>query len=237
MLQLAPSSPSVVPSPLRFRAQRRIHRGLVRDRNEDAVLAEDRLRFWAVADGVGGHERGGEASAALVEELAHCLDDVAPSAMPSATVHAIERASARLHRRLRTEGRRSGGATIATTLAAATSTGSIAVILWAGDSRVYHQRGERCTLLTRDHVVAGGALSRAIGAGEHCALDTAVVGLQPHDRLLLCTDGLTKEVPEPDLVDLLRSEPRLVRCADRLLATALERGGRDNIGLVLVEAL
>lgn len=232
-----PSDKTATGTPARFRAQTRTHRGTVRENNEDALLGQDHLGFWAIADGVGGHDRGQDASAALMEELSRCLDGLTPSAPPSAVVHAIEDTVARLHRRLLHEGRRTGGTVIATTLALAVKTGPITLVMWAGDSRVYHQRGDRLSLITHDHVVPGGALSRAVGAGESCTLDTAVVMLRSRDRLLLCTDGLTKELSDQDLGDHLLAEPRLSRCADHLLAEALARGARDNVSLILVEAL
>jgi len=209
----------------------------VRTRNEDAVLVDDPHSLWAVADGLGGHARGHEASTGLLTALAHCLDARPSAARPSTLVHAIEDATERVHHRLRAAALRDREDTIATTLAAVVMTGPLALVLWAGDSRVYHQRGDRCTCLTHDHVADSGALTRAVGAGPQCVLETTLASLSPRDRLLLCTDGLTKAIPDPELTRLLNAEPRRRRCVDRLLSTALERGGRDNISLVLVEAL
>lgn len=222
---------------LRFRSEQRSHTGMVRARNEDALLVHPGCGVWAVADGMGGHDRGHYASALLVEMLAKALDDAPDAVRPSAAVQVVEAATARVHTLLGAEARRAGTGAMGTTLALALTAGELAVILWAGDSRVYHQRGDRFVLLTRDHAVPGGALSRAIGAGEDCTLDAVAARLAPRDRLLLCSDGLTKELADAEIAALLAEERGLLRCADRLMDAALRRRARDNVSFIVVEAL
>lgn len=231
-----PHRSTAVPA-LRFRSEYRSHRGMIRSHNEDALLSQPGHGLWAVADGMAGHHRGDEASHAVVSALAACLDALPPDAPPSAAVGRVEEAVKRVHGRLLAEARRSRADVIGTTLAVVLTRGLTAIVLWAGDSRVYHQRAGRLTCLTRDHTVAGGALSRAVGAGRSCWLDTQAARLAARDRLLLCSDGLTKELSDDDLNSRLGACGGLARCADTLLDTALRRDARDNVSFILVEAV
>lgn len=233
----AATAPAPAPAAMRFRCEHRSHPGMVRAQNEDALLAQPGRGLWAVADGMAGHHRGDEAAHALVSALSTCLAHVPRDAMPSRSVAVVEETVARVHSRLLTEARRSRADVIGSTLAVVLSRGPTTVVLWAGDSRVYHQRGPKLTCLTRDHAVEGGALSRAVGAGNTCWLDTAAAHLRPRDRLLLCSDGLTKELSDAELAAHLEGAPGLARCADALLETALGRNARDNVSFILVEAL
>lgn len=223
------------PKVFRFRAEARTHRGMVRARNEDALLIRSDEGMWAVADGMGGHDRGDEASLALTEALGAMA--LGRGLAPSAHVRAIEETVARVHARLKAEATRARVEVIGTTLAAVHVIGDLATCLWIGDSRVYHWSDGRLTLATRDHATGGG-LTRAVGAGSACWLDTAVVRLRARDRLLLCSDGLNREVSDREIGEHLDSGINtLTGCADRLLDTALGRGARDNVSLIVVEAM
>lgn len=223
----------------RFRAEARSHRGLVRSRNEDALIMRSDDGLWAVADGMGGHDRGDEASQAITKALGSV--DFRRGELPSGWVQAVEDAVCVVHDRLKAEGRRSRSGIIGSTLAAVVAlVDDMAACLWIGDSRVYHVSDERVTLVTRDHVTRDGSLTKAVGVGAACWLDTALVRLKPRDRLLLCTDGLSREISDAEIglrLNAAGAGSTLVGCADRLLSTALERGARDNISLIVVEAL
>jgi protein phosphatase/serine/threonine-protein phosphatase Stp1 len=126
--------------------------------------------------------------------------------------------------------------------------------LWAGDSRAYLLRRGRLIQITHDHslvqeLVDAGTISaedalhhpraniitRAVGAvGEPLDLDKISDRLQPGDRFLLCSDGLSKIVPQGDLADLLA---RTETPAEHLVSAALERRADDNVTAVAIEVL
>jgi serine/threonine protein phosphatase PrpC len=122
--------------------------------------------------------------------------------------------------------------------------GSRCAVLWAGDSRVYRFREGRLTQITRDHSVAESgeaadrdstAITRAVGGDATLDLDELQDRVHAGDRFLLCTDGLTREVPEAQI--RVWMEHQDVRAAtDGLIKAALDGGGRDNVTALIVEA-
>jgi serine/threonine protein phosphatase PrpC len=126
--------------------------------------------------------------------------------------------------------------------------------LWAGDSRLYVLRDGRLRQLTRDdslvqelidraelHPAAARShpwrnmITRAVGVGQHLELGAVQDSIQPGDRFLLCTDGLTGEV-EDDAIEAALAGAAVDVAADRLLALTLTQGARDNVTLVVVDA-
>lgn len=148
----------------------------------------------------------------------------------------------RVHARLQAHGRDYlDGQIIGSTLVALVIEGAEGAVLWAGDSRLYCLRAGILSQLTRDHVpepVPGVAnanqITRAVGASNQLDLEYAYFALAPGDRFLLCSDGLYREL---DQAQLQRGalEPELALAGEKLLAAALDRGGRDNISLILVD--
>lgn len=132
---------------------------------------------------------------------------------------------------------------------------SVATVAHVGDSRAYLLRGGELRLLTSDHswvheqVVAGllseeaarnhplkNVVTRALGGTQEPAVDFMELKLEDGDVLLLCSDGLNTMLEDREIRDILVTSPSLGQAANRLVATANEHGGLDNITVVLVKA-
>lgn len=233
-----------------FRSSAATHAGTANRLNEDGYVNRPDLGLWAVADGAGGHESGEVASAAVVS-LLQTIDGGLPAGEMLVEVRArLETAHARLH----AEGeRRGGGAMVATTVVVLLVRDGHFACLWAGDSRAYLLRGNALTRITRDHslvqvMVENGTISeaeaarhpqaniitRAVGADiDLLELDKRTGQLQPGDRLLLCTDGLSKTVPEEMLAELLAGDDD--SAAERLVTAALMAKVTDNVTAVTID--
>jgi protein phosphatase len=228
----------------------RSHVGLVRRVNEDSCLDLSGCGPWAVADGMGGHARGDVASSMVVDAL-----EAMPG--PANLAEAIEATRERLqevNRQLCAEAVARGVSVIGSTVVVLLAVGRQCGILWAGDSRIYLCRGAQLSRLTRDHsqveeLVASGSLpadeaaahpahnliTRAVGATAILELDDAVMEVQDGDMFLLCSDGLTNEVAEDDILGaLVPGDCR--QAAEDLVDLALAHGGRDNVSVVVVHA-
>ena len=233
---------------IRWASAARCHIGLVRETNEDACLDRPERGVWAVADGMGGHDAGDVASATVVS----ALDSLAPCAnLTNFVADARERLQG-VNRRLRAEAMQRDVPIIGSTVVVLLNCEHYCAYLWAGDSRIYLFRNGRLKLLSRDHsqieelkargeytpdeaAAAQNLITRAVGAVDGLELDEGTVLVVDGDIFLLCSDGLTNHVSEPDISDALASgDCRLA--ADRLIDLALKGGGRDNISVVVVRA-
>jgi protein phosphatase len=143
-----------------------------------------------------------------------------------------------------------------TTLVGAMVVGNELVFAHAGDSRAYIVRDNIAMQLTEDHtllsrLLAAGIdvdlsgegsrfrsmLTNALGIGQECKVATFVVPLADGDRFLLCSDGISEYVPEPEVGTVLTSSPSPARAAQKLIDLALERGGGDNATAVVIRVL
>lgn len=223
------------------------HRGKHRRHNEDAVLSRSAAGLWAVADGMGGHQAGEVASQAITAALA----GLALAGPLSAQVDLVEDALLAVNDELRLHAHSQGdGATIGSTVVAMVAHGELAVVLWAGDSRLYRLRGGKLEQITRDHnpvadLLDSGAVSeqealeaetniitRAVGGQPRLFLDLAVFDVTPGDTYLLCSDGLYRELDCETMAAALAGEA-LDAAAESLLAKSLAGAARDNISLVI----
>lgn len=223
------------------------HPGTVRERNEDSLLLRDDLGLWAVADGAGGHGAGDVAS----QEAVRALDGIPPGLTASEILVQVRVRLQAVHRmlRARAEEEKGPGAVMATTVVVLLARGGHVACLWAGDSRAYRLRDRILERLTHDHslvqeLVDGGAITadeaeihpqanvitRAVGADGELVLDKMVAPLLPGDRFLLCTDGLTRALPEARIAEAASDTTG----ADPLVQLAVEAGARDNVTCVLV---
>lgn len=238
-----------MPVRLSLRSVKRTHLGLVRANNEDAVFADDTKRLWAVADGLGGHEGGEMASAAVVA----ALEGIAAS---SRSIEGEVRAALlNVHRNLYAQN--SGAAEkrgMGTTVAVLGATPAGYFCLWAGDSRVCRSRGSELSRLTKDHrylqaLIDGGAMTqeqarshpqrnaitRAIGIDRGLALDRVGGEVRAGDKFILMTDGVSDVCSDAELAKRLNAdEPG--KAADDILSLCLTRGAPDNVSFVIVAA-
>lgn len=228
----------------------RSHPGRVREVNEDACLEQPGAGVWAVADGMGGHSLGEFASRLAIRSLMN----LPPASALEERAAAVETRLLEANRRLRAEAARRDVPVIGTTIAALLVTEHRFACVWAGDSRVYLYREGRLWQLTRDHSQleaarslhvassddtldrpAANVITRAIGGDERLELDAVGADVTDGDVFLLCSDGLTNEVSEVVMMQaLLPGNCRLA--ADALVDLALERGGHDNVTVVVVRA-
>lgn len=233
-----------------FHSRAATHAGTARKLNEDAFVNRPDLGLWAVADGAGGHEAGDVASAEVASMLQSVDQGLSAGEMLVEVRARLEEAHARL---LDVASRRGPGAIVATTVVVVLARDDHFACLWAGDSRAYLLRGEALTRITRDHsvvqeLVDSGSISeseaaghpkaniitRAVGAGDDTLeLDKRTGQLIPGDRLLLCSDGLCKTLPEEQLADLLDGDRETG--AERLVMAALSAQVTDNVTVVIVE--
>ena len=213
------------------------HVGYVRGRNEDSLLHEPERGLFIVADGLGGHPAGDVASRIATETLDEELDAGALDDDPGG---AIQRAVQAAHQAIVQETRRAPSTEgMGTTVVVAWTDGRRLVLGNVGDSRAYRLRDGELTQLTSDDVFEaayGRSLTQALGSSSDITTQLIDDELEPDDRLLLCTDGLTDMVDDTLIADLLGGEGGAQRVADRLAASALDHGGYDNVTVIVVIA-
>jgi protein phosphatase/serine/threonine-protein phosphatase Stp1 len=233
-----------------FRSCAATHAGTANRMNEDAYVNRPDLGLWAVADGAGGHASGEIASA----EVAKILQSIDAGLSASDMLVEVRSRLEAAHTRLHSEASRHGaGAMVATTVVVLMARDDHFACLWAGDSRAYLLRGQALTRITRDHslvqaLVENGTISeaeasrhpqanvitRAVGADiDLLELDKRTGQLQAGDRLLLCSDGLSKTLPEELLVELLSGDDETA--AERLVTAALMAKVTDNVTALTID--
>jgi protein phosphatase len=230
----------------------RSHTGNRRSRNEDSVLARPGL--FAVADGMGGHAAGDLASQWTVEAL-----NIAASTSPItrlSVLEAVRGADARLRHFAHRERQGIGTTVCALAVTDASGARERLGLLNVGDSRAYRLRDGHLDQLTRDHSVvqelidAGTitgpearrhperhVVTRSLGGEDHLEIDWWALDPVAHDRYLLATDGLTKEVNDTAIRDIVAGEPDPHRAADALIEAALAGGGRDNVSVIVIDVV
>jgi PPM family protein phosphatase len=235
--------------------------GRVREHNEDyvghvvpATPTHARTHGWlfALADGVGGQEKGEVASRTAVESvLADFRASVGGKSHSSLLPRLVKAANTRVFEAGMAA--RPGGATIATTLVACALRFDRAVVAHVGDSRCYLVRRGDATVLTRDHTFANEqarlglltrkeaaeaptrhVLSRSLGNELFVAVETDEIQVLVGDVLMLCSDGLHGAVTEPEIANVIAHSSDLEAAARRLVTIANYQDGTDNISLQLI---
>ncbi|MFC3550057.1 PP2C family protein-serine/threonine phosphatase [Lysobacter cavernae] len=224
--------------------------GKVRRHNEDALLLRDDAGLWVVADGLGGHAAGDYASGLIVERLAA----LTRPADVCDFIDAIEDTLAQVNTELLRCAAQRRVDMIASTVVVLVYDPDFMLCGWVGDSRGYGRCLGPLRQLTRDHVhgikddvtqfAQGGAaaapaanagvLTRAVGAQEPLFVDWVLAPSAPGAQYLLCSDGINKEIPDPELdAECRRSgEPRAL--LTRLFELAMGRAASDNVTAVVV---
>jgi protein phosphatase len=236
--------------------------GCVRERNEDSLAINADIGLLVVADGMGGHNSGEVASSLatatvgdFVRQMIGGVREVVPEGDPRQSVrakqlvHCVRGANTIIYEKARAFPRDHG---MGTTIVAAVVEEKTVTVAHVGDSRFYVLRNGLLQRLTEDHslvmdqvkhglITAEQAdhhhlqniLTRALGTEERVEVDVADHPVLPGDVFLLCTDGLTKEMPEADVAKVLVEMKSAQEAVDRLIAGARNGGGGDNITVVV----
>lgn len=227
------------------------HAGLRRTLNEDSVLAS--APVFIVADGMGGHEAGERASAAVVAEFSPYigrqsleLDDVLDAL--SRARESVEALSVSANGR--------AGTTLSGIVLADVDGMGYWLVFNIGDSRTYRLSEGELEQISVDHSVVQelietgeltvieaatdhrrNIITRAIGAGSTGDADFWMFPAELGDRILICSDGLSSEVADAQIGAILMTESDPQTAASVLVGEAVSAGGRDNITVVVVDAV
>jgi protein phosphatase len=224
-----------------------------RPNNEDRFVADKVNRVYLVADGMGGQERGEQASGLAAEIIPRVVQD--RLAANEDASQAVQRALTEANQAIVDAGRNQPvGRRMGTTAVLAVQQADQVYVAGLGDSRAYLVRGDQVEQLTVDHSVAQALVSNGVLSPEEaksspwqhvlhkflgCAemvdgADVHPFAPQPGDRLLLASDGLTNFITEEDLRNGSKQFPDPQAWAEQLVKLALDRGTRDNVTCVIV---
>lgn len=219
-------------------------KGNVRGHNEDAILDRPDAGLWVVADGMGGHNNGGVASSMIVEALA----GVRRSGSPSSQLNEVEDRLLEVNERLYRGSLDNQAGMSGSTLVALLAFERHCLSIWAGDSRTYRSREGALEQITRDHseeqemldgggcgdAVSSNVITRAVGGGKDLFLDIELRELRNHDRYLLCSDGLYRELSGADMAHHLTGNDPEGACK-ALMKQALSGKCSDNVSVIVVQ--
>lgn len=226
--------------------------GLLRSVNQDAYYVDPEGRFFIVADGMGGHAGGQEASRIATQSIQDYLSTYWDSKESSQTL--LEKAFFEANQAiLRDQHSHPERSDMGTTAVVVIFRGEEPWCAHIGDSRLYRLRGPKLEQITEDHTWVARAmkmgdispdqarihpwrhvLSQCLGREDLRQIDIQSVDVQPGDRLLLCSDGLTEELSDHSIASHLKSIRASEKAATALIDAAKDKGGRDNITVVLV---
>jgi PPM family protein phosphatase len=229
--------------------------GLIRSSNQDDFYVDPEGRFFIVADGMGGHAGGEEASKIATRQIQAHLVENWHSPEPDAKL--LEKALWQANEGiLQDQQNHPERADMGTTIVVVIFRNPEAP--WCahvGDSRLYRLRGSQLEQITEDHTWVARAikvgditaeearvhpfrhvLSRCLGREDLSQVDVKPLDVKLGDRLLLCSDGLTEELVDQKIAECLHNIPMLEKASLSLIEAAKDQGGHDNITVVIVEA-
>lgn len=229
--------------------------GRKRKLNQDVVYTSEQPigklpNLFLVADGMGGHNAGDYASKITVETIVRHIADSAETAPMRILEDAICAANTLVRGKAEQEPELEG---MGTTIVAASCEGRVLHVANVGDSRLYIIGDRKIRQITRDHswveemVRRGGLgreearnhpdkniITRAVGAEDTVKIDFFTVNLEEGDMILMCTDGLTNMLEDEEILNVLAVSRDIVEMAEELVRAANEKGGRDNISVILI---
>ncbi|MGB3692774.1 MAG: Stp1/IreP family PP2C-type Ser/Thr phosphatase [Spirulinaceae cyanobacterium] len=227
--------------------------GLVRSVNQDDYYIDPEGRFFIIADGMGGHAGGQEASHIATEVVKEDLEEYWESPRPSTKLlnEALERANLAIVADQQSNPERGDMGTTAVVMIFRQGESWCAHV---GDSRLYRLRGSQLEQITEDHTWVSRAtkagdltleqarvhpwrhvLSQCLGRKDLQHIEIQTLEVKPGDRLLLCSDGLTEELSDEVIGSYLITNSSSEQIAKDLVEEAKKEGGSDNITVVVVE--
>ena len=234
----------------RFTAAGATHVGHVRDLNEDSYLIREGL--YLVADGMGGHDGGELASAAVVDTFTKAWDN---NTEPL-ELFTLQEWLTEANRNVYDIAAGRAGTTLTLLTNVLHQDKEQLVVANVGDSRTYRYRAndEAFIQLTQDHSAvaemvrlgqlspeearehpARNVITRAVGSALRLLADVVLLDAEVGDRFLLCTDGLTGKVEDQEIGLILGSAATVNDAADQLVELALETDGSDNVTVIVTE--
>ncbi len=239
---------------LHYAAAAASDRGRKRANNQDSFGFSIEHGIYVVCDGMGGAAGGEVASSIAVDEVLHVFTERDPSiAIPKVAEDAVSAANSAVHSRAERNSDLNG---MGTTLVALVVEQSQVWVLNVGDSRCYRLREGRLEQLTLDHSLVEeqvrlgrmtrseaqrsplrNVITRAVGTQNGVTPDCFQFEAQPGDLFLLCSDGLTREITDAEIQELLATDEPLQEQPNLLIEAANKAGGRDNITCILVQAI
>ncbi len=233
-----------------FKSSAVTHVGMVRELNEDAYAERSDIGVWVVADGMGGHAAGEVASQAVTDAIRELGPTNTFDEMHSAVQQSLR--DTNRHLREQSDGyddERVPGSTVVVLII----DGSQGAVVWAGDSRVYRCSDQHLVQLTRDHShvqelvdqglikaeeaeshAMANVITRAIGIVEPVELDSQLMEVEPGDKFLLCSDGLSRMVSDAEIESIMANKNG-AEIVQSLLHTSLVRGATDNVTIICVQ--
>ena len=240
--------------------------GVKRTKNEDYFCSDEALGLFIVADGIGGHAGGEIASTMAVEVIRDYMKMTMGGKEQGAgeekaqfteetnrVAAAIQRANQSIYESSQKDATLRG---MGTTIAVALITGNKLSIAHVGDSRIYLVREHALFPLTDDHSVVseqmklglitkeeaetshiGNVITRALGYEETVAMDLNELDIIEGDRIVLCTDGLTRMVSDDFILSTVSSVDKHEEACTILIDTACANGGKDNITVIVIRIL
>lgn len=226
--------------------------GLVRKENQDSLLVSAERGLFVVADGMGGHAGGQVASSLAVKTIDEEINFALLNQKKADQI--LEEALLKANGYIFTQGQEKQYHGMGTTVTATLFRDNLLFIAHIGDSRAYLYRQGKLNLLTQDHSLVNelyingsltleeaqnhpqrNILTRALGITDKPQLDLFSVPVQPGDGILLCTDGFYNQVQDAEIAEIIKTELSLQDLVRRMVNTALERGGHDNITVIYVQ--
>lgn len=228
--------------------------GSTRANNEDVWISLPHLGFFALADGMGGHNAGEIAAQKTIDFIVSKITEIKEKDIMELIIelrYLIEKANQHVHMLGRTNPDYQG---MGTTLCCLLWTPSAIIYAHVGDSRIYRLRKSKLSLLTQDHSLLAKWLStgklaescatpfpyrhvitRSIGGATKANPEIAVATYQEGDLFFLCTDGLTDSMSIEEMETILNNEPSLEKQAQLLIEKAKIKGSSDNMTIVMVQ--
>lgn len=230
--------------------------GRRREMNQDYMFTSETAvgklpNLFIVADGMGGHKAGEYASKFTVDTMVDIIRNAEKEEPVAAIKQAVTEANRLLMKEAEADESKAG---MGTTVVAATLMDKTLYAANVGDSRLYVLNQDTITQITRDHSLIEemirlgemdkadakdhpdkNIITRAVGVSPELAIDFFEIEINNGDIILLCTDGLTNMIEDEDIRRIVLSQRDIVERTEKLIETANENGGRDNITAVLLE--
>jgi len=227
--------------------------GVTRLNNEDVWVACPEIGFFAIADGMGGHNAGEVAAKEAIEHLLNSVKNIKNNRGPLEWMiqlrHAIEQANQWVYRLGKSDEGLNG---MGTTLCCLIWAEETIIYAHVGDSRIYRLRDTQLELLTQDHSLFAkwlkigkesqtpypykNVITRAVGTTSTANPEIAICTHEPGDLFFLCTDGLSDVLTFEDIEKIINRSPDLETASKRLIQKAKIKGSSDNITILMIQS-